>query len=197
MGMFDNIICRYPLPLSDKLKAINTDWARADFQTKDLDCSLSMYYINESGEIEEEVIEREYIPYPEGEEPDCAWCVWKEVKITNRYLKPVDFHGKISFYTSLSYDETQDVWVEFDAYFIYGKLDKIILTEDRLDKASELRNKEIFDEIAEKNKKPWPTTKRLLKPFGWHWFWGKMSRACYKMHQFFGSLQTKIIKHML
>jgi hypothetical protein len=48
MGMFDEIICDYPLP------GTVPEWAKAPdfhFQTKDLDCSLSTYRINHFGQL--------------------------------------------------------------------------------------------------------------------------------------------------
>ena len=42
MGMFDTIICEYPLP---------DEWENANFQSKDLKCELDTYVITSGGRL--------------------------------------------------------------------------------------------------------------------------------------------------
>jgi hypothetical protein len=153
MGMFDSVICKYKLPLNEELEKLDVDWAGADFQTKSLDCSMSLYILQEDGTLLEEVVEREYIPFTEEElkqrekEGKKTWVTWKDVVVKSKELKPLDFHGVLNFYTSVRLEDLDaEGWIEFNAYFIYGKLDKIVLVEPY--KMSELRKK-----YEEQNKK--------------------------------------------
>lgn len=45
MGMFDHVICKYPLP------GDIPEWAKTNFQTKDLDCVLDTIEITEDGRL--------------------------------------------------------------------------------------------------------------------------------------------------
>jgi len=132
MGMFDNVVCKAALPATEELESLNIAWDKEIFQTKSLDSSLDTYTITELGELVVTVVENEYVLYTEAEIANIKpkpWNVYKEVIEKNRYDKRVDYHGVITFYTSFEYTEKEDMWVEFAAYFIYGKLDKIELVK--------------------------------------------------------------------
>jgi hypothetical protein len=76
MGMFDYIICRYPLP-GKPPSFIDADH---QFQTKDFDCYLDLYIVSETGKLsirkfnpdgeyeDEEVSDEEVSDEPETEE---------------------------------------------------------------------------------------------------------------------------------
>ena len=64
--MFDEILVKQDLQIPDEVRDLY-DWKNHRFQTKDLDSTLSLYYINEYRELVEERTEREYIPYTEEE----------------------------------------------------------------------------------------------------------------------------------
>ena len=53
MGMFDTIYCVKKLPLTKEIKKAfpDTDWSKADFQTKDLDNTLATYSITKNGTL--------------------------------------------------------------------------------------------------------------------------------------------------
>jgi hypothetical protein len=132
MGMFDDITCKVKLPLTEELEKLNIAWEEENFQTKSLECYLQHYIIASDGQLLEEVVVREYVEYTKEEldSPDRKpWNMFKNIIEKERYLKAVDFHGIVNFYTSLEYTIDADMWVEFNAYFIYGKLDKIELVE--------------------------------------------------------------------
>ena len=139
--MFDSIKCLYPLPLTHEyLKDFKIDWANTTFQTKNLDNSLSLYYIDKEGLLFEEVIEHEYVPYSEEEMKTIKpWNMYKDVIEKNKYTKQINYHGIINFYDILDYSKEENLWVEFNAYFVYGKVDKIDLAEAKLHKLREIR----------------------------------------------------------
>jgi len=200
MGMFDTLLCKYPLPLNELLQELKIEWSATGFQTKDLDCSMAMYEITEDGKLYEEVVEREYVCYTEEELAAITpkpWNPYKEVLVKNRYMKPISHHGVINFYDSLNYTATQNVWVEFSAYFIYGKLDKIALYNVELNDSYEVSNRIFQEKLEAKEKLLWERIKRALTHVGWRWFWRKAATACYVTQNWMGKVQTAIYKHLL
>lgn len=128
--MFDNVKCKAALPLPESLKDLPINWGEEVFQTKSMDNYMGTYVITEDAQLVELVIENEYVFYTEEEKKELdikPWVVYKEVIEKSRQEKPVDYHGVVNFYTVVRRTEEKDQWVEFDAYFIYGKLDKIKL----------------------------------------------------------------------
>ncbi|MFW6009049.1 MAG: hypothetical protein ACOCP8_07290 [archaeon] len=104
MGMFDYIICEYPLPIKDldlkkKLK-------KAEWQTKDLpESHLAYYKINKDGILEKE-------NYDLIENPSE-----NNFKKDNISFAPFNFTGEIIFYTSID-----NIWYEFYSIFKNGIL---------------------------------------------------------------------------
>jgi hypothetical protein len=140
MGMFDRLYVETELPLNDELKKLQINWKEEEFQTKDLDCFLTKYKIQEDGtlcsfgfggiddDLPDEELEK----------------TWKEEK----------YHGTINFYTGFYGLDGFDWWVEFIAYFSYGKLDKIELTEATSRSSAErvLREAEIYEKLNTRKK---------------------------------------------
>ena len=118
MGMFDYIVCAYPLPG----KAASYVDNQHLFQTKDLDCYLDTYLIDEKGNL---LIAKMGI---DGE------TEWQDKK-----FDPVnDFTGTIDFYTSNIRASGPGVYtakgedvetVGYEANFKNGKLIDIVQTE--------------------------------------------------------------------
>ena len=139
---------------------------------------LLQYTISKNGRLLERFQEREYIEYSEEEKKNKnlrPWNLWKDVVIKNEYDKVVDHHGKINFYTNLEHTEEEDIWVEFIAYFVYGKLDKIELFRYEKTKSNRLHNKECEEQRLKENKKLWNRAKKFLNYLGWSWFWKKVT----------------------
>ncbi len=115
MGMFDEIRCKYPLPIA------LPDWVDW-FQTKDLDCTLRQFEITEDGRL---------IELPA--EPDT----WNDADPGDWS----DYHADLRFYTTnLAASGPDGRWVqsgtgddyesfEFVARFTDGKLTRIRLLE--------------------------------------------------------------------
>lgn len=102
MGMFDSIICEYPLPVKEVQSRI--------FQTKDTpDQFLSKYKITKDGKL--------FVSLGGFYEKES----FKKGSCKNEKWKRVCFEGKIRFYDFYN-DETQSGWIEFLADFKKGKL---------------------------------------------------------------------------
>ena len=156
-----------------------------------MDNCLSEYIITEDGELVEEIVEREYIYYTEEEKKQkrSKWDLYKDVIEKNRYTKKVEFHGKIAFYNIFDLSDTEDIWLDFDAYFNYGKLDKIELVKAEKCESRKIRMDEYWEEHKKKTSS---LSYKLKKCLGWFWFWNKMSTLCYKMSSSFNNIQIFI-----
>jgi hypothetical protein len=199
MGMFDDITCKKELPLNEELKSLSIKWDEKGFQTKDLENCLIHYTISEDGRLLEHIQEREYVEFTEEEKKNKnikPWNIWKQVKIIKEYDKEINHHGVINFYSDVDYTEEEDFWVEFNAYFVYGKLDRIELFKCQKQKSRKVYNKEWDEKRKLEQKKLWFRTKKILNYFGWNFFWRKTGRVCYKLSSFFSSINYYIIKFL-
>ena len=198
--MFDTIIVKKDLPLPEEIKSLSIDWKTYSFQTKDLENCMLDYVITEDGKLLEHVVEREYIEYTEEEKKfkdHRPWNLWKDVVVKSERYEEVNHHGIIMFCAYDNFDETQDFWMDFKAYFVYGKLDKIELVEFKKQQSHKITNKEIDDKRKREQKLPWNVFKRWASYVGWRWFWKKVSRCCYNLSQTFSMMQMFIIRNML
>jgi hypothetical protein len=200
MGMFDDITCKKELPLNEELKALPIKWDEVGFQTKDLENCLLHYTISEDGQLLEHIVEQEYVHYTEEEKKSKdrnRWDLYKDIIIKNEYDKEIHHHGIINFYTNVDYTDEEEYWVEFNAYFIYGKLDRIELFKCDKQKSGKVYHKEWEEKRKLEAKKLWHRTKKALYYVGWGWFWNKVSRYCYKLSSLFSKIQMLIIRHLM
>lgn len=163
--MFDTIFVKTELPLTDELKQLDVRWNEIDYQTKSLESCMSTYEITKDGELS--VIQG-------------AW--WEEEKVVEVIKVPC--HGKISFYNYIEDKNDYDWFVDFTAYFTYGKLDKIEL--DNVDKTSvkqRIADQLIWElERKAKEKKLSSRIKRVLRKVpGYSWVVRKLGRAMYNL----------------
>jgi hypothetical protein len=197
MGMFDNVICKRELPLNEELKSLGVQWDKVVFQTKDLDNCLSDYIITEDGELVEDVKKYEYTYYTEEEikqrVKENKWLLVKDTKLIEQYNKKVNYHGKILFYEIFNFSDTEDIWVDFEAYFVYGKLDKIELVKTEKQEARDIRMDQWLEEDRKKRNS---FIYKLKTRCGWFWFWRKVSNLFYKISRFFTTLQMFAIKRL-
>ena len=121
MGMYDDIVCKYHLPLPEDTKGFHP----CGFQTKDLENALDCYEIREDGTLWLRECEREYI------DGDPRGKTWSEkiglVKETKVWWTPVKITKSINMYTYQHGEGQYDYWVEFVIQFIDGVLQKIEL----------------------------------------------------------------------
>ena len=123
MGMYDDVVCKYPLPLPADTKGYFPE----SFQTKDFDCALDLYEIREDGTLWLRECEREYIEgYPKGK-------TWSEkfgfVKETKVWWTQVNATKTISMYDYQHGNDEYDYWIEFSIVFVKGVVDKIDLVK--------------------------------------------------------------------
>jgi len=147
MGMYDNILCKYPLPLPEDTMG----YTPREFQTKDLDCMLDLYEIREDGTLWLREAEREYIAEnPNGKtfsermfKVNEVRVWWTELKLTQT-IKMYDYQD-----TEGQYDYSSS----FQVTFVDGIITKIKLEEFKTIDNTE--RKELARQLDEKMKLRW------------------------------------------
>jgi hypothetical protein len=197
MGMYDTIKIKKQLPLPEEVKNLNINWLDIEYQTKDLDNCLSEYILSKDGKLIEVIIKREYIPWTEEErkaQKISPWSLFKDVKELSRTEKEINYHGVIRFYCYERFDEMHDFHIDYDAYFIYGKLDKLEIAEFK--KFSVNRN--TLQELFEERKKLKYRIKRALAIYsGWNWFWKSLTKVLFNITSFIEKLRIFIFKYFI
>jgi hypothetical protein len=207
MGMFDNIFCERKLPLTKEIKKAfpNKDWTKADFQTKDLDNTMTSYYIKKNGYLYTEKVEGEYVRTMTEEEEkkerkQSRFCwPYKFVESSRASVKE-EITTTINFY-EYSDDEAGNTWdIEFDAVFVKGKLKSLELVKGEIistaeeNKARDVKWQEHWTAIEYH---PWTKTKKFLNKITfnrWTRFWSKVSKLLYAFQQKISALQIWVIK---
>ena len=179
MGMYDDIVCKYPLPLPEDTKG----FVPLRFQTKDLDNALDCYEIREDGTLWLRECEREYT---EGDPNGKTFFEkYGMVKVTKDWWTHVKTTNTILMYHYSNYnDGPYDYWVEFEIVFIDGVIDKIKLIKfDATDNSKRKENDRQFIEELKKNKEFESTNlyKLVIKPYN------KIIRFICKLIYNFGS----------
>jgi hypothetical protein len=146
MGMFDYLIVKKVLPLNKELKALkDIKWEECDFQTKDLENSLSTYEITKTGKLRYQEVEREWVD-DEGaflkghmKEVSSKWVDTKHTGKVRFYHNFSTNKSNVNIFSDVIKDDTDldgyDWWVEFEAEFVKGKLTEITLTEAKKEPA--------------------------------------------------------------
>jgi hypothetical protein len=208
MGMFDNIYCERKLPLTKEIKKAfpNTDWTKEDFQTKDLDNTMTSYYIKKNGYLYTEKVEGEYVRTMSEEEENkirkqSKFCWPHKFVETSRELVKETITETINFY-SYEDDDKGNTWdIEFDAEIVKGKVKSIKLVKGEIAITAEKNaeaEKAWQDRLDAYERHPWTRTKKILNKitFGyWSRFWGnKVSRALYWVAQKMQKLRLWVIR---
>lgn len=147
MGMFDYISVADKLPTNAEIDAAGLDLYKEPFQTKDLDNILATYYIQGGRLYVEKYRHSEWVQ-------DDSSFAGGYIDSQDPYQEElINFHGKINFYHFIDKDD-HDHWVEYDAYFTHGKLEKLELVKYKAESNSDRKNdlKNLFAESAKRSK---------------------------------------------
>ena len=208
--MFDTIYCEKRLPLTKEVKKAFPDinWSEADFQTKDLDNTMTTYSIKKNGTLNILKVEGETVRVISEEEEkkirkQKKFCwPYEFVEKSRTYEKHV-YTGTVNFYYYRE-DKDDNTWdLEFTATFVKGKLTDLILDSAKIIHTAEENaagEKAWKDNLEAHEKHPWTKTKKILNniTFGyWSIFWGKkVSRLLYYISQKTQKLQLWIIRNL-
>jgi hypothetical protein len=195
MGLFDSLQVQKELPIPPELQPLPINWAEEEFQTKDLDNSLAEYLIKKNGDLVEIVTERQYIPHKNPKDAKFP-KMWAQVIEKEPYERPLNHHGTLLFYTSVGLTPTQDAWVEFEAYYSYGKLDKIELKAFEKVQAQKLSLKKWEEEYKKEQTRPWARFKHYANYIGWGWTWRKIANSLQHLSEILTKTQMFIRRNL-
>ena len=197
MGMFDNIECNYPLPLSKELIELEDfNIYGVEFQTKSFENLMELYIITEEGELFRKKIDYKWVD-------DEEYFLKGYMKATKEELIKENYHGIIEFYC---YEDIKkevngkiretSISVDYIAKFSDGKIVSIDLVNQTIEDTTEHYEKmqSLFKEMkVQRNKwynkylldtKQFKEFKRhcIYKPLqGLHNLTGKLLTLSYKL----------------
>lgn len=150
--MFDTISVSGSLPFSEEMISLGLDKNNLSFQTKDLDCVLDCYVI-QNGELF--VQKYKTSKWIEGDKNGKSFMdKIGHMERDGPFLQKLYFHGEIFFYEYF-YDiqDKWDCWVEFKAVFTDSKLQTIELFKfEKTDNAErKARNLQFMERIKKEN----------------------------------------------
>lgn len=151
MGMFDNIECNYPLPISKELLDVEElNVYEVEFQTKSLENLMELYVITEDGELLRRKNRYEWV------DDDNAFLKGYMEVVSSADVKE-NFHGILEFYFYESYvrdvnGKKKEITVsgDYEAKFIDGKLTTIELVDQSIEDTTEYYEK--MQEFWKQNK---------------------------------------------
>lgn len=147
MGMFDTIKCKYKLPMPENPKGYS---GSDDFQSKDLDCSLSYYEIREDGSLWREDVESEWVA---GNPKAKSFLdrLGHPKRISSKWVQVFD-QKQVSIYDYLQGEGEYDYSIEYNLNFENGILKEANLHQfEAKDNAERKRREAIFKEQMRKD----------------------------------------------
>ena len=191
--MYDTIVCKYPLPIPDDPKGYT---GSDDFQTKDLDLSLSTYTIDENGQLFVHRFEGEW--EPGNKDADSFIGKLGYFKTTKKWLEQLNTTITVIFYDYQQSNNTDyDYFIEYEAVFVNGKITSVKLIEFTATHNAERKIKDAeFNERLKKHHefiKTW-RYKYFVKPYNKtiSFIFHKTSKAFYNLSYILNRIEVKI-----
>ena len=191
--MYDTIVCKYPLPIPDDPKGYT---GSDDFQTKDLDLSLSNYTIDENGQLFIHRFEGEW--EPGNKDADSFIGKLGYFKTTKKWLEQLNTTITVIFYDYQQSNNTDyDYFIEYEAVFVNGKITSVKLIEFTATHNAERKIKDAeFNERLKKHHefiKTW-RYKYFVKPYNKtiSFIFHKTSKAFNNLSYILNRIEVKI-----
>lgn len=142
MGMFDTVICKYPLPMPSDPKGYS---GSEDFQTKHLDCGLDTYEIAANGQLSVHKREGKYIEADK--EAKGLFDKIGRYEITKTWVEPVYDTLTMEMYDYEQSDKSEyDYFIQYEVVFIDGIVDEIkLIVFEATDNAERKKKDKEFD----------------------------------------------------
>lgn len=181
MGMFDTLSVADKLPFNDEMVKLGLDKNVFQFQTKDLHCSMSEYFIQGGKLFEQKHKETKWV-----ESKDALFG--GHLERTDPYLVDTQYHGTLKFYHSEPVDNF-DCWMEYKARFTNGTLEDIELVDFHTTDNTESRKRleEIFAQAALQRNKWY--NKYIFDTSPWTKFRKFVCKLLYKFEKFLGHIR--------
>lgn len=191
--MYDSIVCKYPLPMPDDPKGYS---GSDDFQTKDLDLSLSTYTIDENGQLFIHRFEGEW--EPGNKDSDSFIGKIGYFKTTKKWLEQLNSTITVVFYDYQQSNNTDyDYFIEYEAVFVNGKITsvKLIAFEAKNNAERKIKDAEFNEKLKKHHEfiKTW-RYKYFVKPYNKtiSFIFRKTSKAFYNLSYTLNRIEVKI-----
>ena len=191
--MYDTIVCKYPLPIPNDPKGYT---GSDDFQTKDLDLSLSNYTIDENGQLFIHRFEGEW--EPGNKDADSFIGKLGYFKTTKKWIEQLNTTITVIFYDYQQSNNTDyDYFIEYEAVFVNGKITSVKLIEFTATHNAERKIKDAeFNERLKKHHefiKTW-RYKYFVKPYNKtiSFIFHKTSKAFNNLSYILNRIEVKI-----
>ena len=184
--MYDSVDCQYSLPMPEDPKGYTGSHG---FQTKDFDCALDIYIIDENGQL---FIERRETEWVEGD-PNGKSFLDKAgyLKTTKTWLEPLNNTCTVEFYDySHSNNTDYDYWIMYEAVFVSGKITECKLVTFEATPNAERKKKDIEFNNRLRQWAEFTKTRRyryLLNPYN-----KCLKFVCDKVYNFFYSASSRV-----
>lgn len=192
MGMYDTINVSEQLPYTDEMKELGLDCNNLSYQTKDLECCLNVYFIQDKKLYLQQYKNSEYV---EGDKNSKNWIDrLGHMKQTDPYLEEIFHHGEVYFYDYINdVADKYDCWVEYKAVFTRGVLEKIELFKFEKEDNTERKNREKkYKEKYIRENNIW-YNKYIFHTRPYMWFANKVwYRTCNRIGNFFHTISHKL-----
>ena len=166
--MYDDLTCKYPLPLpADLGELAEFDFSALGYQTKSLDKTMSYFEIRADGTLWEEKHEYKFVEgNPKGE---SIMDRLPYQKITKTWWEKQDITREIVFYEGIRDDKYKnDYWIEFKAIFIKGILETVELVKfEKRDNFDRKLNDRVWQD---KMAKIFEFNKKWYVKYGYHYY---------------------------
>jgi hypothetical protein len=128
MGMFDTIAVAEKLPITQEMIDLGLEEKLQEFQSKDLNCCLDLYFMQNGRLFVEKYKETKWI---EGDKKaKSIFARLGHMERNDPYQEDTNFHGKVNFYNYImDVAGKYDCMIEFCATYNKGQLEKIELVE--------------------------------------------------------------------
>lgn len=155
MGMFDTIAVAEKLPLTQEMIDLGLEGQLQEFQTKDLNCSLGLYFMQNGRLYEEKHKETKWIQGDKNSKDFMSRLGYMER--LDPYQEDTHFHGKIHFYDfKMNVADKYDCSIEFCAVYNKGQLESIELTQfEKTDNAERKERDLAFQKEMERVANVW------------------------------------------
>jgi hypothetical protein len=190
MGMYDDVNISDALPYSEEMKELGLDKNDKGFQTKDLDCCLSKYYIQGNRLFQEFYKINEWV---EGDpKAKSIMDIIGYLKREEPYLKECIINSDFCFHNYVhDAQDKWDCWVEFKAVVQDGVIARYELVKfEKTDNTErKTREKEWKEEIEAQNRLWY--NKYIFHTSFWYKVRRYWSSTCYKLSNIFHNLANK------
>lgn len=180
MGMFDTIAVAEKLPITQEMIDLGLQEKLQEFQSKDLECALDLYFMQNGRLFVEKYKETKWI---EGDKnAKSIFARLGHMERNDPYQEDTHFHGKVIFYNYImDVAGKYDCMIEFCATYNKGQLENIELVEfEKTDNAARKERDLAWRKEAERIQNVWYNKYfkfyQIKKAVGYRFFYKPLNR---------------------